>query len=360
MNNMAAQLNERLQTITRQRNELEGVLSSMIESVLVIDTDEKILRFNKAAGLFFEIDSQSAKGKHIQEVIRNNNLLRFIRRTLSKDHSIEKDIILQDEKDQFLQAHGTILRTETGEIAGALIVLHNITRLKRLENVRKDFVANVSHELKTPITAIQGSVETLRDGALENPKDADRFLDIILKHAERLNTIIEDLLSLSRIEQESEKQQIVLVTAPVRPVLENAITLCEMKSTEKSIRMELVCEPDMEAEINNALLEEAVINLIDNAIKYSEPGSRIRIKAVPRGEQVVITVQDWGSGIPREHLSRIFERFYRVDKARSRSLGGTGLGLAIVKHIVQAHKGNITVESTPAQGSTFAIHLPLP
>ena len=359
MNQMAAQLRDRLKTITDQRNELESILASMIEGVLVIDTEERILRFNQAAGDLFGMKPEEARARSIQEVIRNIDLLRFIRKTLFSDQTDEREIVLRDEEERFLRVYGTILRNEVNEKIGALIVLNDITRLKRLENIRRDFVANVSHELKTPITAIKGSVETLKDGACDNVKDTQRFLDIITKHSDRLNTIIEDLMSLSRIEQEAEKKQLILEAGNLKDVLDEAVSVCQNKAAAKRIKIELDCTDDVKIRMNPPLLEEAIINLVDNAIKYSDVGSTVRIEGMQRSGQVIVNVQDWGMGIPREHLPRIFERFYRVDKARSRKLGGTGLGLAIVKHIVQAHGGSIAVESTPGQGSIFTLHLPL-
>jgi two-component system phosphate regulon sensor histidine kinase PhoR len=245
-----------------------------------------------------------------------------------------------------------------GANIGALIVLDNITRLKVLENIRRDFVANVSHELKTPITSIKGFVETLRDGAVNDPEDRMRFLDIIARHSDRLNAIIDDLLSLSRIEQEAEREQIALEEGRIRDALDAAVLVCASKADEKGIRVDLACDQDLRAKINLPLLEQAIVNLIDNAIKYSGSGSNIRIEAAGTAAETVIRVRDWGCGIPQDHLQRIFERFYRVDKARSRKLGGTGLGLAIVKHIVHAHGGRILVESSPGKGSTFSICLP--
>jgi two-component system phosphate regulon sensor histidine kinase PhoR len=266
-------------------------------------------------------------------------------------------------QERFLHAHGTILHgpglqdSENNEI-GVLIVLNDVTRIRRLDIIRKDFVANVSHELKTPITSIKGFVETLLDGAYEKPEDAKRFLEIIAKQTNRLNAIIEDLLSLSRIEQDDEKIELALT--PVKQVLTAATQVCELNSKAKKIRVNLDCPENLKATINPHLLEQAVVNLIDNSIKYSKPQSEIQISATQKDQKISIQVRDNGCGIAEEDLPRLFERFYRVDKSRSRELGGTGLGLAIVKHIVQTHQGTITVESQLDQGSTFTIQLPTP
>jgi two-component system phosphate regulon sensor histidine kinase PhoR len=238
-------------------------------------------------------------------------------------------------------------------------VLNDITRLRRLEKVRRDFVANVSHELKTPITSIRGAVETMGEGALESPESAERFLEMIARQADRLNVIIEDLLMLSRLEGEEEGREIELEKASIAPVLRAAMRSCESKAAYKSVTLEATCDEDIAARIDAALLEIAVVNLMDNAIKYSESGSKVLVSCEMSGGEIDIRVRDEGSGIAAKHLPRLFERFYRVDKARSRKLGGTGLGLAIVKHIAQVHGGSVSVESTPGEGSTFTIHLPL-
>lgn len=234
-----------------------------------------------------------------------------------------------------------------------------IKTLKRLENVRRDFVANVSHELKTPITAIKGFLETLENGAIEDPEDARRFIEIMTRHSDRLQAIIEDLLYLSRIEQESEKEEIELTVQRIEPVLKAAAAACEQKASEHDIKISIQCDKTIDARVNERLLEQAITNLLDNAIKYSDSGDAVEISCLESSGEIRIEVKDQGCGIPIQHQQRIFERFYRVDKARSRALGGTGLGLAIVKHIVMAHGGSVSVVSRPDQGSTFTIHLPV-
>jgi two-component system phosphate regulon sensor histidine kinase PhoR len=218
-------------------------------------------------------------------------------------------------------------------------------------------VANVSHELKTPITSIKGFVETLLAGALREPENAENFLKIIAKQTERLNEIIDDLLTLSRIEQEAERRQIFLNGQKIKGVLQSAILVCETKATAKNIALELNCPEDLRAQINPPLLEQALVNLLDNAIKFSEPGRMVQVEAQREGPQVIIRVRDQGSGIPPEYLPRIFERFYRVDAGRSRKIGGSGLGLAIVKHIALAHGGRVTVASVPGKETVFSLHL---
>jgi two-component system phosphate regulon sensor histidine kinase PhoR len=273
---------------------------------------------------------------------------------------VEGDVVLRNARERVVQAHGAALRDPTGRGIGAVIVLNDVSRLRQLENMRRDFAANVSHELKTPITSIKGFVETLLDGAVRDPHDAERFLRIIARQADRLNAIIEDLLSLSRIEKEAEAADIALNVVGLREVLNAAIHNCETKAAERGIRIVLGGNPDLEAKINPPLFEQAVTNLLDNAVKYSNQDGQVDLIAAQRDHEILIQVRDQGCGIAEEHLSRLFERFYRVDKARSRKLGGTGLGLAIVKHIVLAHRGQVAVESQEEVGSCFTIHLPAP
>jgi len=358
INNMATQLRDRIDTVMRQRNEIEAILSSMIEGVIAVDEEEHIISMNQAAAAMFSCDINNAQGRSIQEVIRNTVLHEFVKNALTSQKPVEKDILLYTDVERIINAHGTVLRDADEHRVGALIVLNDVTRLWKLENIRRDFVANVSHEIKTPITAIKGFVETLRDGSVKDPKDSKRFLGIIEKHVDRLDTIIEDLLSLSRIEKEVEREEIILHEDPIRDVLQSAVQVCEIKATPKKIRVELSCSKNLMAKINAALLEQAIVNLLDNAIKYSDEGGIVQVQATQNESEIIISVRDQGCGLDEEHLSRIFERFYRVDKARSRQMGGTGLGLAIVKHIAQAHGGQVSVESTPVEGSTFSLHLP--
>lgn len=358
MNQMAAQLHDRIDQITQQRNELETMLASMVEAVLVVDVEERILRCNQAAGNLFKFDVNAARNRSIQEVIRNIEIQRFLKTTLHSQKPIEELLEFDFDGEQFLRAYGTLLKNGDQRIQGVLLVFHNITRLKQLENMRRDFVANVSHELKTPITAIKGFIETLQTGAMDDANAASRFLEIIARNANRLENIIDDLLALSKIEQGEENERIALTPNNIADILYAAITACTPTANEKTITVTLDAPETLSGNVNADLLEQAVSNLLDNALKYSGAGSTIAVQGKRQNGQILISVKDSGCGIPAEHLPRLFERFYRVDKARSRNLGGTGLGLAIVKHIIQAHQGTVTVESTVGKGSVFTIHLP--
>lgn len=358
MNTMSAEVHSRIAAILRQRNELEAVLSGMLESVMVVDIEERIVRLNKSAERLFRTSLDKVKGKTIQEAIRHTELHRFVEDTLACGDPLEGDIMIIGPSDVFLQARGSTLRDTRGNVLGALIVLNDVTRLKTLENIRRDFVANVSHELKTPITSIKGFLETLREGAWEDRENAERFMDIMLKHTNRLDAIIDDLLSLSRIERDTERGEVLLDVGSVRDVLELVVKEAKEKAKDKDMTVDFKAPDELVARINPSLLEQALMNLVENSIKYSDAGKTISISADRGPDEIIVCVKDQGYGISQEHLSRIFERFYRVDKARDRKIGGTGLGLAIVKHIVHAHGGRIGVESSPGKGSTFSIFLP--
>ncbi len=361
LNQMAARLQDRIDTVINQRNEKEAVLSSMVEGVLAVDNEERILRLNQAGRRLLSVNGEEPMGRPIQEVVRKADMLRFIRQALGSEEAVEREVMIHDgTRETFFQMHGMPLKNSAGEQIGVLVVLNDVSRLRRLENIRRDFVANVSHELRTPITAIKGFVETLLDGAVDHPEERQRFLRIVAKQASRLHAIIEDLLRLSRIEEDEKNDAIQLEKRPLAEILNASILSCSSLAQEDAIQIDLECPPDLTAAVNPPLLEQALTNLIDNAIKYSDRTGRVLVRAEETPQGVLIRVQDWGAGISEEHLPRIFERFYRVDKARSRKLGGTGLGLAIVKHIAQIHRGTVGVVSAPGQGSTFSIQLPAP
>ncbi len=360
MNTMAAQLQDRIGTIVQQNSEQDAVLSSMVEGVLAFDTEERLININHSAAVMLNIVPEKALGRAIQEIVRNVGLQRFVADTLSRGVPLEEFIsIVEDNQERHVQLHGTLLRDHTGNILGVLVVLNDVTELRKLENVRRDFVANVSHELKTPITSIKGFVETLLDGAIHDRADAMRFLTIISKQADRLNAIIEDLLSLSRIEQGADRHEIELEERAMAEILASAAQTCQVEAEAKRATLLIDCPEEISAVVNAQLLEQAVVNLINNALKYSDEGKCVWISAAAHSEdEITVCVRDEGYGIEAEHLPRLFERFYRIDKARSRKMGGTGLGLAIVKHIVQAHRGRIEVKSSPGVGSVFTMYLP--
>ncbi|MEJ2726944.1 MAG: ATP-binding protein [Deltaproteobacteria bacterium] len=358
MNQMAAQLDDRIETIISQRNQLETVLASMLEGVIAVDSEERIVSINRAAAQLFAVEPEYCKTKSIQEVIRSTSLQQFIRSALNSANPAEEDITLYQNEERVIDVKSAPLLDAGRQQIGTLVVFNDVTQLRRLENMRRDFVANVSHEIKTPLTAIKGFVETLQQEKVDKIEESQRFLEIIQKHVDRLDSIVEDLLTLARIEQKDEQKEINFELAKIVDVCQAAIQLCRLRAEEKKIRIDLDCEKDATAIFDPALIEQAVVNLLDNAIKYSNSQSSITLKSYPQNSEVIISVEDHGIGIAQKHLPRLFERFYRVDKARSRKMGGTGLGLAIVKHIAQAHGGHVSVESKLGEGSCFSLHLP--
>ncbi len=371
LNEMARRLNDMISRITEQNYKLDAILSSMREGVIAIDASEHIILVNNAAADLFDIDRPNATGKRFGEVLLDNEIRGFLAKAIKADDPVEEEIVLSlpsseaSAAESYLQLHGSTLHDPTRKSIGALMVINDITQIKKLENIKQDFIANVSHELRTPLTSIKGFVETLAGGALDDPEEARRFLVILNKQADRLHKIVDDLLSLSRIERDAEKKAIDLSEGRVLDVLNSSIETCSAKADLKSIAIECICEPSISALMERTLLEQAVVNLIDNAINYSGNDACIWVRAAytqpvstETDSEVVISVEDEGVGIEQEHLGRLFERFYRVDKARSRKMGGTGLGLSIVKHTALAHGGRVDVRSTPGKGSTFFIYLP--
>ncbi len=359
MNAMAEQLGRRIDTVERQRNELEAVLGSMAEGVLAVDKDQHVISMNAAAGELLGCDPARAIGRSIEQVVRNPGLHAVMLRAQVAEARVEGDLTVPGtEGDRFLQARATLLREPEGLVAGTLLVLNDVTRLRRLEGLRREFVANVSHELRTPITVIKGFAETLLDGGDEDGEKAKRFLGIIAGQADRLQALFDDLLVLSRTEQQAERGEIELKEASVGDVVESAAALCRVRAEERDITIETRCAEGARVRLNASLLEQAVFNLVDNAVRYSPSGTRVGVEVARAEGEVSVTVRDQGPGIAPEHQARIFERFYRVDRGRDRKTGGTGLGLAIVKHVVQAHGGRVSVQSAPGKGSAFTLHLP--
>jgi two-component system phosphate regulon sensor histidine kinase PhoR len=354
-NAMADQLADRIRTIESQRNELTAVLGSMVEGVLAVDQDEIVFGWNDASGTLLGVDAQQAIGRSVQEVVRHPALIAMTRAALAGDAPVEGDVVLARGPERHLQVHATGLRGGDGRRLGALLVLNDVTRLRRLENVRRDFVANVSHELRTPITSIKGFVETLRENPPQDPAETARFLAIVDRQAGRLQAIIDDLLTLSGLEQETGLPR---TDVNLRKLLAEAVDQCTARAGDDSPPVTIDCADDLTAQVNGPLVEQAVVNLLNNALQHGGATQPVVVRAWPQDSAVVLEVTDQGRGIAAEHLPRIFERFYRVDRARSRTLGGTGLGLAIVKHIAQAHGGEVRVHSEVGRGTTFTVILP--
>lgn len=356
LNSIAKQLDEKLDIIGEQDNLQKVVLQSMNEGILAVDYEEKILLLNENATVILDIKEADPIGKTLQEVVRVSEIQKFFKKLLFEGNNQETEVILQHDKDIFLQLSGTLLYDMDNKALGALVVFNDISNIKHLDTLKKDLVANVSHELRTPVTTIKGFIETLKEGAIDDPKNAERFLNIITKHINRLNLLIDDLLTLSKLEQKPD--EIKTVDENIYSLLRSVAEDYEFKANEKKITVNIKCDEKLKANINKHLLEQAIGNLVDNAIKYSDKKSEIELGAEEKDKQLQIYVKDEGYGISDDHMPRLFERFYRVDKGRSREEGGTGLGLAIVKHIINTMNGIIEVDSKPGKGSKFTVKIP--
>ncbi len=360
MNQMAEQLERRLDQVSRERNTRQAVFDSMMEGLLAVDRERRVIHINRAAVLLLDLEGREVKGVALETVIRNSDLQKLLSDAAKDEGAVEGSVEIPSAGgDRLLAIRGTALHGGDGECMGALVVMQDKTRVRHLEQMRQDFVANVSHELKTPITSIMGFVETLQDGAAEDPQSRNRFLEVIARQARHLDAIVADLLLLSAAEHESRLGSVPLERVPLRPVLEAAVGICRVQAESKQIRVEIDVDSQLMAYLSPHLFEQALVNLIDNAIKYSTEKSLVSISAAGIDHEIIISVRDTGPGIERLHLDRIFERFYRVDKGRSRQMGGTGLGLSIVKHIVAVHKGRVDAESRLGEGSVFRIRLPV-
>ena len=358
LNQMAGSLDERISTIERQRTELTAVLSSMVEGVIALNAEGAITSINESACRLFETSEYAAIGRPVQEIVRNYDFQNFVDGAIVGGGAMEGDMTLSGKTDRVFKLYGAARKGAPSGNGGAVIVIHDITDLVKLERVRRDFVSNVSHELRTPLTSIKGYVETLEDGAIDDRAVAVQFLGVIHKQADRLLSIIEDLLELARIEQASERHGVDLTDQPLAPMLARVVASFKAVADAAGVSMNLECADDLFLRVNAELLEVAVSNLVDNALKYMGKGGAIEIKAQAAESSAVISVKDDGIGIAPLHHERIFERFYRVDKSRSREAGGTGLGLSIVKHIAILHGGEVGVDSESGKGSVFFIRLP--
>ena len=360
MNRMSRRLKAQVENALNQRNAYAAVVASMDEGLVGLDMAGTILNINPAALVMLDKTPNAVKGRPLYEVLRNRQLSRFVERAMGGVDYISDNIQLHEYGNRVWQVRAAPLLDGAEQRIGTLLMFNDVTRLRQLESLRKDFVATVSHELKTPLTAIKGFVETLGSGQVDDPAQAQRFLQIISNHVNRLTAIVNDLLQLSRIEKESEARQIDRERVDLRQVIRSCGLLYQAKASEKGIEMIYETEPPVTADVDMALIEQALVNLIDNAVKYCPEKARITVDAAAQPDEVVMRVADNGPGIPKKAQARLFERFYRVDRARSRQLGGTGLGLAIVKHIAKLHGGRVSIDSTVGKGSTFSIHLPSP
>ena len=356
LNQTASRLDRTIRTLTEERNLSAAILGSMVEGVAVVNAGERLVFANPGFASILGLDVPPVAGSSLLEVVRQTELIGAVRRVLAGEPRVEAEIVTGTLRQHYFAA--TVAAVRAGETSGAVIVLHDITDLRKLERVRRDFVANVSHEFRTPLTAIQGFAETLIGGAIDDPQNRGRFLAIILEHSRRLARLTEDLLRLSQMDAEQMELEIRAVSVPL--LIESCYETAQRRASEKGLTLSLNLPsqlPDVAAD--NRRLQEVLQNLLDNAIQYTLPGGKIVLSAETHGDEVIFTVADTGIGIPQADQPRIFERFYRVDVARSREAGGTGLGLSISKHLVEAHGGRIWVESEVGVGSKFHFAVPM-
>jgi two-component system phosphate regulon sensor histidine kinase PhoR len=330
----------------------------MVEGVIAVDSSFRVMTINDAALKYFEVSGKKQEGKLFHEIIRNTDLLNILKETNEEEVSLTKEIFLPYQNNLFLKVTSSLIKDSKGRNLGVLLVINDITRIKSLEQYRKDFIANLSHEIKTPITIILGAIETLNSGALESKELTEKFLKTITKHSNRLNDLVENILNLSRIEQLANSDNIKKEESELQSIFTLVNDLFLDEAERKRITLEF-SKVNISLNINRKLIEQAIINLVSNAIKYSPEDSELKVTAKIKNDNCYITVEDNGQGIPANHLDRLFERFYRVDKGRSREVGGTGLGLAIVKHIIKLHNGEVLVDSRVGVGSKFTIVLPV-
>jgi two-component system, OmpR family, phosphate regulon sensor histidine kinase PhoR len=364
LNQTAARLDREIRMLSGERNRSSAILRSMVEGVAVVDPQERMVFCNRAFSEIFNVDPSSGEGHALIEVVRNSELLALIRKALRGEEGLQSEIAMGIAQIQYFSVTATPVRAiepgaaVPGKISGAVVVLHDVTELRRLERVRQDFVANVSHEFKTPLTAIQGFTETLLGGALDDPKNNVRFLHIIRNHAMRLARLTDDLLKLARIE--AGKMEVEFFSVGLMELIEGCAETALMKANKKQITLDIDVPPGLPPVRGDAeLLKDVLQNLLDNAIQYTPAGGRIYVTAAAGPKDATISVSDTGIGIPLADQERIFERFYRVDAARSREAGGTGLGLSIAKHIMEAHGGRLWVESEVGKGSKFSFSIPI-
>jgi two-component system phosphate regulon sensor histidine kinase PhoR len=355
---MAASLRDKINSIRDKNTRMEAILSSVVNGIIAVDSNENILFINPIAQKMLNIDEGDIAGKHLLQVIRNNKIDNMIKGILENKSFEENEISLNYPTQKIFRLNSNAIKyPESDRIIGIIIIIQDITEIKKLEKMRSDFVANVSHELKTPLTSIKGFVETLKAGAIEDQAAAVRFLNIIEDEADRLNRLISDILSLSELENRKGKTRYEIINTADK--IREIISLLQNQAVHKNIDLIVKVEADVRMLHGDPdQFKQMLINLVDNAVKYTPEGGKVQVTAYNTKNEVVIRIKDNGIGIPKEHIPRLFERFYRVDKARSRNVGGTGLGLAIVKHIIMQFQGKIDVVSEVGQGTEFILSIP--
>lgn len=357
-NEMAAKLEQTINDLKDKKMEIESIVDSMNAGIVAVDRNKKIILINRMAGDFLGVSLQKGViGKNMLERIRNNQLNNIIKETFINNRPLESGYINMEDKILKLYTSPVKPRTEGEETVGVIVFIQDVTKIRKFEKIRTEFVSNVTHELKTPITSIRGFIETLKDGAINNKQVAMRFLDIIDIEAERLHVLIDDILLLSEIE--TKQTALRSENINIKSLGDEVISIVQSIADEKEVTLYNQVTKDIFIKGDKNRLKQLFLNLVDNAIKYNVKGGRVTIDAYKDEGKMVIKIKDTGIGIDYKHLPRLFERFYRVDKGRSRDLGGTGLGLSIVKHIVNLYNGNVKVNSKLGEGTEFIVQIPV-
>ncbi|MCS6861043.1 MAG: cell wall metabolism sensor histidine kinase WalK [Abditibacteriales bacterium] len=374
LNALSLRLLETQAELQREKEKSEAMLTRMADGIIVTDVSGRIVLFNPAAERIFGLPAQRALGRTVTDIFMDYDLSTMLTRALGQGVPQTAEVKVERPQERILNVFVTLVETEGRQGHGAVIVLHDLTEIRRLENIRRDFVANVSHELRTPVASLRAMAETLLMGAKDDPEAAQQFLETMLKETERLSVLLDDLLELARIE--AGKREPRKVDLNLRELVETVLNKLRPHAERKQLNLAVDVPEDLTLRADPDAMQQILVNLLDNAIKYTPSGGSVTVTGKVRGNDgipsipflsstspslpyVVLSVSDTGVGIPHEHLPRIFERFYRVDKARSREMGGTGLGLSIVKHLVEMQGGKVTVESAVGRGSVFTVTLPI-
>ncbi len=352
LDQLAGRYADRLEALGKSESTLAAVLDGMADGIWVTDATGTIIRHNDALKELLYA-GHALVGQRPIALLRSNELHEAVLKACAQGTTRRLELTLEGVRPRTVAVH---VRALGRELSGSAAAFHDITELRHLEQIRKDFVANVSHELRTPITAIRGYAETLQSGALTDPEHAPKMVEIIHRQSERLSELVEDLLELSRLE--SGQLKLHTETVPLAQTAAKAADAVRPKAAQKQLELLLVVPPELTAQGDPRAIEQVLVNLLDNAVKYTPAGGKVRLTGGARDGRTLVEVEDSGVGMEAKHLPRVFERFYRVDKGRSRDMGGTGLGLSIVKHLMTAMGGDVRVASQPGKGSTFTVVLP--
>lgn len=355
LNEMASSLGSRIQGLTDEKRMLETILSRTDDGMLVTDSESRITMLNPAAGRLLGISFENVKGKPVSEAALSNDLSELVARVLRTRIAGSLEISLTNQRPVYLNVYVAPLE-HPGAIVGTIVVMHDLSSAKQIDSVRRDFIANLSHELRTPLASMRLMAETIILRGRKDPEAAERFAGRIISEADRLTALSDDLLDLSKIE--SGRNAMDYKAFPLGNLIEQVAAEYILVAAKKGIDLNTSISGDVLVQADKDSVVQILMNLIDNAVKYTSKGGKVQVSASQKGNDVVVMIADTGVGIPVDDLSRIFERFYRVDKARSRESGGTGLGLSIVRHLVEANSGKVTVESEHGHGSVFTFTLP--